>query len=73
MTIYEIKRRTASTSPHYFSRRTMKFFGQTLRSFRVYKQPDGRYMIKAPTMDRGVQRGYSVRYFNPSNNELELS
>lgn len=67
MTIYEIKRRTQETSPYYFSRDTMKFFGQTLKSFRVVKQVDGRYWVCA----KRKNGGYSIRYFNPENNELE--
>lgn len=73
MTIHEIKRRTAQTSPYYFSRKTMKFFGQTLKSFSVRKQPDGRYLISAPMLDNGRKVGTSERYFNPINNELELN
>jgi len=72
MTIYEIKRLTAETSPYFFSHDTMKFFGQTLRSFSINKQSDGRYLISAPMRDfTGKIIGYTTRYFNPLNNELE--
>ena len=70
MNIYEIKRRTAETSPHYFSRRTMQFFGQTLKSFSVRKQPDGRFEISAPI--HGNPKNLSTRLFNPANDKLEL-
>ena len=75
MTIYEIKRLSEANSPYYFVPKTMKFFGQTLISFKVYKQPDGRYLITAPMIDRyaGRTMGTSTRYFNPANNKLELS
>lgn len=75
MTISEIKSRTQSTSPYYFTSKTMKFFGQTMRSFSVKKQADGRYLISAPMTDRFTGRnvGTSKRYFNPINNELEYS
>lgn len=73
MNIYEIKRLTAETSPYFFTKDTLRFFGQTMRSFRVKKQPDGRYKISAPMLDNGVKRGETVRFFNPSNNELELT
>lgn len=66
MTIYQIKRLTAQTSPYFFSRKTLSFFGQTMRSFSVRKQKDGRYKISAP-----MPYGETVRYFNPINNELE--
>lgn len=70
MTIYEIKRLTEKTAPHFFTAKTLKFFGQTLRSFKVYKQKDGRYLITAP-FGPGKPEGQTVRYFNPINNELE--
>jgi hypothetical protein len=73
-TIYEIKRLTESTSPYYFTRKTMKFFHQTMRDFRVCKNGDGRIRISAPMRDNtGRVVGESVRYFNPVNNQLELN
>ena len=71
MTIYEIKNRTEKTSPYYFTPKTLKFFGQTMKSFKVYKQPDGKYLISAPMKDKGKVVGYSERLFNPETNELE--
>ncbi len=73
MTISAIKSATLKTSPFFFSKQTLKFFGQTMKSFKVSKQPDGRYKINAPINDNGTNRGETVRYFNPVNNELELS
>jgi hypothetical protein len=66
MTIYEIKRRTQNTSPHFFSHRTLKFFKQTLKSFKVTKLPDGKYLIRANAF-----YGVTSRIFNPITNELE--
>lgn len=37
MTIYEIKRRSQEKKPYYFDRKTMKFFNQTLKDFKVCK------------------------------------
>jgi hypothetical protein len=72
MTIYDIKERTAKTSPYFFSRDSLKFFGQTMKAFKVHKMTDGRYEISAPMRDRdGRNMGTTVRYFNPVNNELE--
>jgi hypothetical protein len=81
MTIYDIKRLTAETSPHFFDESSLRFFGQTLEMFTVEKQPDGRYKIEAGTMGFmpgifGKKEGFTeglrtVRYFNPLNNELE--
>jgi hypothetical protein len=71
MTIYDIKKRTQETAPYFFSKDTMKFFGQTLRSFSVAKQSDGRYKVSAPSGDNWDGDHETVRYFNPDNNELE--
>ena len=72
MTISEIKRRTQETSPYFFSEDTMRFFGQTMHSFSVRKQDDGRYKISAPMRNgSGETMGETVRYFNPVNNQLE--
>jgi len=71
MTIYEIKKRTKKTAPHFFSKESMKFFGQTMNSFAVKKQKDGRYLIVAPSGDNWETKHLTVRYFNPDNNELE--
>jgi hypothetical protein len=70
MTIYEIKRLTAETAPYFFSTKTLKFFGQTMKSFKVYKQTDGRYLITAP-YGKNCPKGETVRYFNPITNELQ--
>ena len=72
MTIAEIKQRTQETSPHYFTRSTMKFFHQTMKDFKVKKQADGRFLITAPMRDHSYKViGESKRFFNPVNNELE--
>jgi len=79
MTIYEIKRRTEDTAPYFFSRQTMKFFGQTMRDFKVYKQKGGKFLIVAPMRERTrfsgseiwVTRGETRRLFNPETNKLE--
>lgn len=72
MTIYEIKEKTQTTSPYFFSRDTLKFFHQTMSMFHVKKQSDGRFFIYAPMRDHsGRIVGQTKRYFNPVNNELE--
>jgi hypothetical protein len=71
MTIYEIKRRTVETAPYFFSRDTMRFFGQTLRSFHVWKQPDGKYLITAQSGSNWPGKHTTRRLFNPETNELE--
>ena len=71
LTIYDIKRLTTETSPFFFDRKTLKFFGQRMNSFKIYKQADGRYLVTAPIIIDFKQIGTTERYFNPITNELE--
>lgn len=72
MTIYEIKRRTEETAPEFFTRQTLKFFGQTLKDFRVYKMDGKNYLITAPMRMRGEIIGHTRRLFNTDTNKLQL-
>jgi hypothetical protein len=72
MTIYEIKRRTEKTAPEFFKRETMKFFGQTLKDFKVHKIDNENYLITAPIKIRGKITGHTKRLFNTQTNELRL-
>jgi len=72
MTIYEIKRRTEETSHEFFTRQTLKFFGQTLKDFRVYKMDSKNYLIAAPVRMRGKVIGHTRRLFNTDTNKLQL-
>lgn len=71
LTIYDIKRLTSETAPSFFSRDTMRFFGQTMKSFKVYKQKDGKYLIVGESGPNWEVKYYTKRLFNPANNELE--
>ena len=72
MNIYQIKRLTSITEPLFFSKDTMKWFGQTLSSFKVYKQKDGRFKIIAKSRDiNGTYTGETIRFFNPLTNKLD--
>lgn len=73
LTIYDIKNRTSQTAPYYFSKDTMKFFGQTMKSFKV-KIVGEKYHISAPMIDKqtGRKMGISERLFNPITNKLEF-
>jgi hypothetical protein len=52
----------------------MKFFKQTLKDFKVKKELDGRYKIKAPIKNNYYKViGQSIRFFNPLNNHLEIN
>ena len=68
LTIADIKQLTLATSPYFFSRETLRFFGQTMRSFSVVRQADGRTRISAP-----MRYGRTVRFYNPVTHELETS
>lgn len=72
MTIYDIKYAVAKTNPHFFDTKTLKHWGQTLKSFKISKCQDGRYFITAPIIDRdGKKHGNTERFFNPETNKLE--
>tara|TARA_R100001132_G_C3193083_1_gene44028 strand:+ start:38 stop:259 length:222 start_codon:yes stop_codon:yes gene_type:complete len=71
MTIYEIKERTAENQPYYFSKDTMKFFGQTLKDFKVYKQSETEYLITAPSYWSGKFMGNSQMIFHSDTNQLK--
>jgi hypothetical protein len=73
MNIYQIKQLTQETSPYFFTRDTLKFFGQTLSKFSVKKQADGRVKISQAMRCNGREVGQTVRYFNPINNQLEIN
>ena len=64
MTIYEIKEATKETAPYFFTRDTLRFFHQTMRSFHVTKEAEGIWRIQAPMRDySGTLMGYTIRYF----------
>ena len=68
--IQEIKTYTGSESPYFFSRDTMRFFGQTMKSFKVILSPDReRCFIYAPIRDRWESRfmGYTFREYKNYN------
>tara|TARA_R100001530_G_scaffold106773_1_gene74587 strand:+ start:424 stop:648 length:225 start_codon:yes stop_codon:yes gene_type:complete len=72
MSIQEIKERTKKTAPYFFSDDTLQFFGQKLTDFKVEEEADGRYRLWARCKNAPHKEPYfTVRYFNPLNNELE--
>jgi hypothetical protein len=75
LNIYGIKKNYESkTGGYYFSRSTLKFFHQTLRSFHVSKLNEETYFITAPIMDcRGKTVGDSTRVFDKTSGRLFLS
>lgn len=65
-TIYDIKRLTEETAPHFFTRKTMKFFNQKLSDFSVTRYGNDKFLISAIR-----PHGKTERIFNPFTNELE--
>ena len=66
-TIYDIKYDTQEKSPYFFSRDTLKFFGQTMKSFKVVQSPTGRIFIYAPSYWDGRLMGYTFREYVDHN------
>ena len=58
-TIYEIKEKTREKEPYFFNHKTMEFFGQTMKSFKVRTSPAGNIYIFAPRKFGG----YTFRQF----------
>ena len=48
-TISEIKKRTLKKAPYFFSKNTMKFFGQRMSDYKVKRSPKGKIFIFAPS------------------------
>jgi hypothetical protein len=73
--IAEIRDATLAESPYFFTRDTLRFFGQTMRSFRVLRGRNDSIYIAAPSYwtDRETGRpklmGYSVRRFSGADLE----
>ena len=73
MTIYEVKAIHEQKDPDYFfNKKTMRFFGQTLRSFSVQYLGNDKYRISAPMRFEGKVVGCSVRIFDYNTGKLEL-
>lgn len=71
MTIYEIKRRSQAKKPYYFSKDTMKFFGQTLKDFKVYKLKNDMYQFRAKSWGNNETIAYFDAVTNDIGNNLE--
>lgn len=69
LTISDIKYLTESKESHFFSRSSMRFFGQTMRDFSVTRWGNDKFKIFAP-WGKGIS-GKTERIFNPFTNELE--
>lgn len=56
-TISEIKRNTEKNAPYFFDRKSMKFFGQTMSSFKVHVAKNGKIYIGAPSYSNDYRTG----------------
>ena len=73
LTIYDIKELTRDTAPEFFTRETLKYFGQTMKDFKVTQIGDKYRIASVCRNTEGVQTGReTIRIFNPKTNELEL-
>lgn len=74
LTIYAIKAAVEKESPYFFSKSSLRFFGQSVSSFKIKKAPSGKVFIYAPSywsdFETGKPRlmGYTIREF--SGNDL---
>ena len=53
MTIYDIKRICDERGSHYFSRETLRNFGQRMKDFKVYKLTETTYEVFVPVSQGG--------------------
>jgi hypothetical protein len=69
LTIYDIKRAVEEKSSFFFSRQSMKFFGQKMADFSVRRHGVDKFYISAK-WGKGIA-GKTERIFNPFTGELE--
>ena len=69
LTISDIKAKTEQTAPYFFSRQSMRFFGQRMADFSVTRYGNDKFLISAKY--GGEIAGKTERVFNPFTNELE--
>ena len=66
LTIYDIKRNIDETGSYFFSKKTMRFFRQTLGDFKVNRCGNDKFFISAP-----MPHGKTQRIYDPFTNKLE--
>lgn len=72
-TIYEIAELTKPNEKYFFSKATLKFFGQSMSKFYVHSENKGKFKISCPIRDHSKEvKGETVRYFNPVTNRLDF-
>jgi hypothetical protein len=73
-TVYDIKQSLA-LGPHFFSRDTLRFFGQTMSSFKTdwHNKDQGIVRIYAPMRDHKGQRMGTTERFVDINTFIEVT
>jgi len=54
MTVSELKQNTEQTSPYYFTRKTMKFFGDSIRNYGVRSSTIDGYSFERSGTQTGI-------------------
>jgi hypothetical protein len=67
LTIYDIKYLSCEKAPYFFNKNTMKFFKQTLASFRVRRHGPDKFYLFAKSFGGNI----TERIFDPFTRELE--
>jgi len=70
LTIYDIKRAVDSTGSFFFSKNNMKFAGQKMKDFKVYKVDAENYFITAPCRLRDMVVGRLEAYYNTETKKI---
>tara|TARA_R100000951_G_scaffold72918_1_gene61384 strand:+ start:45 stop:278 length:234 start_codon:yes stop_codon:yes gene_type:complete len=73
-TVYDIKQSLA-LGPHFFSRDTLRFFGQTMSSFKTdwHNKDQGIVRVYAPMRDHAGQRMGTTERFVDINTFMEVT
>ena len=73
-TVYDIKQSLA-LGPHFFSRDTLRFFGQTMSSFKTdwHNKDQGIVRVYAPMRDHTGQRMGTTERFVDINTFMEVT
>ena len=74
MNIYQIKADYEQANPQgrFFDKDNLRFAGQTMRDFKVVRQPDGNFRLTAPLRHNSQLVGQTVRIWNPTTKTLFL-
>lgn len=75
-TLAEIKAANERAGFYFFSRQTMKFFGDTMRSFAV-RHIDGKVYIQRVRRPKNAPQGYQwageLREFHPDTGDIDIA